>query len=37
LLGTFIKVMGGKEPGVIITDQDAAMKKAIAVVHRNCF
>jgi len=42
LLGTFIKVMGGKELGVIITDQDAAMKKAIAelfpsVVHRNCF
>ena len=34
--------MGGKELGVIITDQDAAMKKAIAelfpsVVHRNCF
>uniref|UniRef100_A0A0A9T3X6 Protein FAR1-RELATED SEQUENCE n=1 Tax=Arundo donax TaxID=35708 RepID=A0A0A9T3X6_ARUDO len=42
LLETFVEVMGGKKPGLIMTDQDAAMKKAISElfpseVHRNCF
>jgi hypothetical protein len=42
LLTTFFEVMGGKKPDIIMTDQDAAMKKAIRelipeVVHRNCF
>jgi transposase-like protein len=38
---TFLKCMGGKSPKTIITDQDAAMAKAIPAVfihtvHRNC-
>jgi len=42
LLSTFFEVMGGKKSDVIMTDQDAAMKKAIQelipeVVRRNCF
>jgi hypothetical protein len=41
LFGEFKKAMGGKEPVTIITDQDLAMKAAIAEVfttsvHRNC-
>jgi hypothetical protein len=43
LLDTFVKVMGVNKPVIIMTDQDAAMKKVIAelwgstVVHRFCF
>ncbi|WVZ50147.1 hypothetical protein U9M48_001433 [Paspalum notatum var. saurae] len=39
---TFLEAMGGKHPRTIITDQDKAMRSAIAkifhnTVHRNCF
>lgn len=42
LFNTFLKAMSGKHPCTIITDQDGAMKSAIAQVfkqttHRNCF
>uniref|UniRef100_A0A0A9TLJ5 MULE transposase domain-containing protein n=1 Tax=Arundo donax TaxID=35708 RepID=A0A0A9TLJ5_ARUDO len=42
LFKTFLEVMEGKKPNIIITDQDAAMKKSIkefleTVTHRNCF
>ncbi|XP_047063421.1 protein FAR1-RELATED SEQUENCE 5-like [Lolium rigidum] len=42
LFGEFLICMGGKHPATIITDQDAAMAKAIDEVfkqtcHRNCF
>jgi hypothetical protein len=41
-LKTFVDVMGGKKPQLIITDQDKAMKEAIkdillSVWHRFCF
>lgn len=41
LFNTFLDCMGGKLPATIITDQDLAMKAAIAIVfpdtvHRNC-
>ncbi|XP_052162053.1 protein FAR1-RELATED SEQUENCE 5-like [Oryza glaberrima] len=41
LFNTFLDCMGGKAPATIITDQDLAMKAAIAIVfwdtvHRNC-
>ena len=42
VFNTLMEVMDGKRPGIIITDQDAAMKKAISEIfgseiHRNCF
>jgi len=42
LFETFLESMGGKHPKTIITDQDQAMRAAIATVmpqttHRNCF
>ncbi|XP_037481982.1 protein FAR1-RELATED SEQUENCE 5-like [Triticum dicoccoides] len=41
LFETFVEVMGGKKPRVVLTDQDAAMKKAVPKVfpdalHRFC-
>jgi hypothetical protein len=41
LFQTFLQAMGGKEPRSIITDQDGAMRTAIAEIfptanHRNC-
>lgn len=41
LYKTFLKCMGGKAPKSVITDQDAAMKKAVpkcfsSCMHRNC-
>ncbi|XP_073358034.1 protein FAR1-RELATED SEQUENCE 5-like [Aegilops tauschii subsp. strangulata] len=37
LFETFVDVMGGKKPRVVLTDQDAAMKKAVPKVFPDAF